>query len=271
MEVYIEYVIIDNVVIDYLLLKAAFTVIGKRYGKGRLFLCSVLGAGAALIFPLLNFNAVLTAAIKIIVGFGLTLFAAKYKNIKEYVFVTAVFLLFTFISGGFVTAVYELFGISFSEEISIGLVILPVYICVKVCVETVKNIYKRRSVLRSVVDAEIIACGKTLKVKGLIDTGNALYYKGLPVIIANRDVGENFISPNVKIETYYFDTASGEGKMFLIKTDKIKIFYDGKENIYNNVMLGITKKDVGTGYDVILHPSLSEVKNECVESVEKTS
>ena len=44
-----------------------------------------------------------------------------------------------------------------------------------------------------------------------------------------------------------------------------------KENIYNNVMLGITKKDVGTGYDVILHPSLSEVKNECVESVEKTS
>ena len=113
--------------------------------------------------------------------------------------------------------------------------------------------------------------GKALKVKGLIDTGNALYYKGLPVIIANRDVGENFISPKVKIETYYFDTASGEGKMFLIKTDKIKIFYDGKENIYNNVMLGITKKDVGTGYDVILHPSLSEVKNECVESVEKTS
>ena len=271
MEVYIEYVIIDNVVIDYLLMKAAFTVIGKKYGKGRLFICSVLGAGAALVFPLLNFNALLTAVIKILVGASLTLFAAKYKNIKEYLFITSVFLLFTFISGGFVTALYELLQIPFSEEISIGLVIIPVYFCVKICTETVKNIYKRRSVLRSVVDAELFANGNRLKVKGLIDTGNALYYKGTPVIVANYDVGKTFISPAVKIERYFFGTASGEGKMFLIKLDKIKIFYRDKENIYNNVMLGITKNDIGTGYDVILHPSLSEVNNECVESVKKTS
>ena len=96
MTVYIEYVLIDNLVIDFLLLKATFALTSIDYKRGRLFLCAFLGAIIALIYPLIHIKIVSTL-IKVLSGFLLTALAVKYKNKKSYFINTAIFFTFTFL------------------------------------------------------------------------------------------------------------------------------------------------------------------------------
>ena len=72
MKVYIEYVLIDNFVIDYLLLKATFAVTGYPYSKGRLFLCAFLGSLFALLYPLIPVGEPFITISKILFGLFLT-------------------------------------------------------------------------------------------------------------------------------------------------------------------------------------------------------
>ena len=64
---YIEYVLLDNFVIDYLLLKAAFSVTGKTVKKLRLFLAAALGAVTAPLFPLIDVSAVIVFFLKLLI------------------------------------------------------------------------------------------------------------------------------------------------------------------------------------------------------------
>ena len=66
MTVYIEYAILDNFVIDWILLKATLSLTGRTAKKGRLFICSFIGAIFALITPLVYFNLVLSFFVKVL-------------------------------------------------------------------------------------------------------------------------------------------------------------------------------------------------------------
>ena len=54
MTVYIEYVLIDNFIIDYLLLKTSLALSGVMVKRARLFFCAFLGAGFALLLPVIS-------------------------------------------------------------------------------------------------------------------------------------------------------------------------------------------------------------------------
>ena len=126
MTVYVEYVLIDNLVIDYLLLKATFALTGINYARGRLFVCAFFGAIVALVYPLIT-NKALSLIIKVLTGFLITLLAVKYRSKKEYCVNTALFFCLTFLSGGAFIGVCSILGIDYSSEFSIAVMILPVY------------------------------------------------------------------------------------------------------------------------------------------------
>ena len=77
MIVYVEYVVIDNLLIDYLLLKTALTLSGIEFKKIRVFLVALFGTGFALVFPLIDLSAFLLAAVKVGMGLLLILLSAK--------------------------------------------------------------------------------------------------------------------------------------------------------------------------------------------------
>ena len=54
MTVYIEYVIIDNFIIDYLLLKTSLVLSGANAQRARLLFCAVLGVGFSLLLPIIS-------------------------------------------------------------------------------------------------------------------------------------------------------------------------------------------------------------------------
>ena len=265
MTVYIEYVIIDNFVIDYMLLKATFAITGSNCSKTWLFLCAIIGAGFALLIPLMNFNSILVTLIKIVFGLLLVVIAGRYKSVKEYYINFLIFILLTFAVGGSVIGIYSMLGIDYSSEVSIAVMVLPVYVLIKIIVLVIKFIYKRKNVMTGVFETEITVENVTKKCKGFLDTGNGLYDGDSPVIVCGIKLAKELLVNALKkpLKKITVNTATGQSMMFAVKTQSVKIYIWNKEHIFNNVTLCVTKNPIGVGYDVILHPAL--FKENCLD------
>lgn len=269
MTVYIEYVIIDNFVIDYLLLKAAFTLTNTPVRKGRLFFCAFFGAVAALVYPLLQLHALLLAAIKIVTGLLIALLAADYKNVKHYYINAILFITLTFATGGAIMGIFNLVGLSYSTEFSVAFMILPAYAVIKAITAVIKYIYRRKDVAARTYPCELVLNGKTIKTDGLLDTGNMLYDGDSPVIVCNKEIAIKLIDKTLpEIKRIECNTVNGKSFMPALKLTAVKIYSEENRNIIYNVTLAVTRSPIGTGYGVILHPALME-KN-YVEYVDKT-
>lgn len=255
MVVYIEYAIVDNLIIDYFLLKATLTSTGKSPKKVRLFLCAILGTGVALIYPLLYKHKWILNIVKLLTGVTLILLASDYKGIKDYLINLCVFLGYTFITGGALLAISDCLN---NSEIIVGLVFLPACLILSGFTKLVKNIYKRRHVLSFTYKIRLQIGDIVVNCTGFLDTGNGAYYLDSPVIVCDKKffiknfARAGFCKKLIKIPV---QTVSGKSYNFATPIESLVIYIGDEPNIYNNVTLMVAKQ-VGLGYDVILHPQL---------------
>lgn len=270
MTVYIEYVLIDNFIIDYLLLKATFSTTGIAVKKSRLFLCALFGGIVALLFPLLENFYLLQTLLKILSGLLIVLLAVKSKSIRGYVINTTVFFSYTFITGGAILGVYNLLGINYSTEFSVVTIVIPVYFLLKGFICVVKYLYRRKDIASLKTKVQMVFRGREIVASGFYDTGNGVYDGDSPVIFCEKGAFFRLIGDALlecKLKKIPINTVSGQVENFAVKLDVLKIYNKDEPNIYNNVTL-CAVKSVGEGYEVILHPALMENSNE-VESVFK--
>ena len=265
MTVYIEYVIIDNLVIDYLLLKATFAITGISVLRRRLFFCALFGAAVALLYPLLSAHVIISVAVKVLAGLLIVLLAAKYGTVKGYVINTAVFFGLTFLTGGAIIGVFNILGLNYSAEYSVALMFIPAYLLIRGLTEVVKFVYRRKTIAAFTYKTEITLGGKTITASGFMDTGNGLYDGENPVIFCKKSVFGKLIDGSnltAKIKKIRVDTVNGDKYYPSVKIDLLKIYILEKVNIYNNVTLAVVGENVGEGDDLILHPALMEDENE---------
>ncbi len=261
MTVYIEYVLIDNFIIDYLLLKATFSTTGITVRKGRLFLCALLGALVALIYPLFSKYYFLQTVFKILSGMLIVLLCAKFKTAKTFVINALVFFSYTFITGGAIIGIYNVFGLSYESELTVAFIVIPVYFLISGFTAVIKYLYRRKFVASLTVKTELSYNGKKITLSGFYDTGNGVFDGDIPVIFCEKDtfinlIGEDFFGG--KLKKIHVSTVSGQVENFAVKLDQLKIYNKDEPNIYNNVTLCAVNKSVGEGYEVILHPALME-------------
>ncbi len=265
MTVYVEYVLIDNFFIDLMLFNTAFKITGQKVSRLRLVLCSAFGAVFALFYPLITDNFYIITAAKILFGLFLTFLSAKFSSAKEYASFTAVFLGLTFFTGGAIIGAFNLFGIEYSSEISIALMVLPVYILIRFITALIRYFYRAKDLSGLIVKTEIFFGGKCATVRGFFDTGNSLYDELTPVIMVNKRAIANILTPallkNVKYITV--STAVGKEKKFSFKPDMLVIYSGENKNIFYNVRVCVADK-IFNGYDAVLHCALKEAKNERV-------
>lgn len=263
MTVYIEYVFFDNLVIDYLILKAAFFTLGMPFRRLRLFFCALAGAAFALLYPAMEIHPVILALVKIFMGLSMTLMAAKYGSFRRYFTVTALFFLYTFLLGGAITGVYYVLGLNPSSELSIALMVLPAYIIIKAAYSVVRYIYRRRHVASLVYKTEITLGSVTVTANGFLDTGNGLYLGDVPVIMCAKSVAEQFLCggklPDMKKITVR--TVNGEEQKVVFMADIVKISAEKFVAEIKNVALCAVKSGFESGYEVILHPALLNLGN----------
>ncbi len=258
MTVYIEYVLIDNFVIDYILLKLSVSVIGKKPNKLRLILCAFLGAIIALVFPLIKIE-FLVVLIKILTGFLLTAIANKSVSFKEYLSITALFFAFTFAVGGGIFAIFSVFNLDYSKEIFTATIILPVYLICLAIKEIISFLFKRKSINQNLYDVEFTFNNKTIIYSAFLDTGNCVYYKDTPVIFITKEIAKKFFS-GIKLPKIVQINVSTVNKSQIKKgfyVEELGVYIKKKRHSIKGIVACVVKK-VGTGYDVILHPKIVE-------------
>ncbi|MBP5308612.1 MAG: sigma-E processing peptidase SpoIIGA, partial [Clostridia bacterium] len=121
MSVYVEYAVIDNMVFDYLLLKAALKTGRVKFGEIQLIATAAAGTFFALFFPLMNVGGAAGVIFKIVVGEVMVLAAGKYVDIYSYIRTLLFFLFYTFAVGGAMIGICYLLGLKFDSEAGFAL------------------------------------------------------------------------------------------------------------------------------------------------------
>lgn len=259
MVVFVEYVLIDNLIIDYLMLKATFNLTGITINKRRLFLCAFFGAIVSLVYPLLSSLVVLESLLKIFSGLLMVLLASSYKSLKSYYINAVIFFCFTFLTGGAILGVFSLFNIEPSGEVSVALMVIPVYLILKGLTQVVQYFFSRSTVATFTYKVKVKAFDKTTTLRGFLDTGNNLFDGDNPVVVCDKRVFMSILGDNIakaKLKRLEIITASGKSRNFCFELDQLILYIDDKENKFNNVTLCLSNKNCGEDFDLILHPQL---------------
>ena len=257
MVVFIEYVIIDNLVIDFLILKITFAILGLPFKKGRVLISSLFGTLIALIIPLIYASPFILFAIRFLCGLIMCAIANKHNSKRSYFIFTITFFTITFLFLGALLGIFSLFNIEYSTEISIALMVLPFYIIYKLIGGVVKFLYRQKDIISFTYQIEITINNIVKTAKGFLDTGNGVFDNDSPVIFCTKAFFNQFINENfnhLKLKKILITTISGQTENFAITIDELKIYMGKKVNIFKMVSLCVSNINFN-GYDIILHPS----------------
>ncbi len=273
MSVYIEYVIIDNLIIDYLLLMLAYRLANVKTNFYRLIFSSAVGTCFAVLMPLISIDKTYLTIVKILVGFLLVLLGGKFLTIKKYLFSVLYFFIFTFMMGGAIIGLFYLADIDFEKFYSfnydsfipVGITVLLVYIFSELLKKLILKIFKEKAINPFIRKCVIVLKNKRITATGFYDSGNRLfdYKSGVPIIIGSNSLFNKI--DNLGIFTKQkgeisIKTVSGEGKIKFYEVDKLLIYNGNILNIYNNVLIARSNEefDDDIRYDLLLSTSFLE-------------
>ncbi len=189
MQIIIEYVLLDNFLIDALLLILSQKTLRQPIFKIGIICASVFGAGFAVISPLINASGVLAVLIKFCVALVMNFMVCF--SFKKLFARFLMFSLYTFAFGGGLIAifgfmdiqVYDAMYIGYVSSIPLGTLLVSAIVFFIGVFRLIMYITKRKTWQHS-IDFGVTILGKTKKFRGFVDTGNCLKNsQGIAVIV----------------------------------------------------------------------------------------
>lgn len=286
MELYVEYVIIDNLVINTLILLCTKATMKLRSKFYQLFLSALVGTVFAVCSPLFGLQNIVLLPMKFALAFIMILILAPFNSVKDFFLSFVFFVLYTLLLGGACVATLLLFGTSIEKlsaggydmAVPVGVILLIVSLYVSVIIAIARYVSERKSISPFIREVELVINKRVLKFNAFIDSGNKLIDKksGLPVIILSVKLLEKYFEKEdienlllhqgrVKnsifkgVHSISYSTISGESKkMVVFEADSICIKNQQGEYITNKFMVGVTFQTFNDSvkYDMLLNPAL---------------
>lgn len=266
MKVYIEIVMLDNLVMTSSIAGMSYASLGIRVHKFRTAMAAMLGTIISLTYPFWKMATPLMIIAKLAVGciLGLILFAGLEKPLLGIV----VFFVQTALVGGICIFANYLITGDVGDALT-GVPVLPYAVpsCIAALtfffVRSIIRIAKRkRTDAGYKFDVEMSLGGKTARLKGYLDTGNSLYddCTSLPIVVVKLSSLDSAFGHAAVIGSIVgykrIETVSGHGKIFLIRPDNFRLYSGEIMNKYSDVMLGVTELGFSRKEDMLLHPSV---------------
>lgn len=266
MKVYIEFVIIDNLVLTASIAGLSYAIAGKRIHKRRTLAASVIGTALSITYPFWMLPTPLLIVAKLAVG--VLLAVILFARLERPVLGIILFFAMTGAVGGLCLFVNYIAAGNIASAL-LGAPVLPY--CVPAAIgaatfftaRTVLGAAKRRRTRSAYIyDVCVTLNGKAAKLKGYLDSGNLLYDDaGLPIIVTKlssleRAFGRREIMGLVGGYKAINSVNGSAGKLFLIRPDKFLLYSGKKTNTYSDVMLGVCVRGFDRGEDMLLHPSI---------------
>ena len=275
MTVYVEYVVIDNMVIDILILNISAYFLKIKTKKIGFFLSGIVGTAISLISPLLPnlINLILKLPLSIL----LCIIAFNPKGFKELFLQLLTFYFSTFLMIGACLAIAEMLNINYIKanqqcyeyNFPIGFVLLICAITYFLAKNIINSIFKKHKNDNLLFDVILNDGANQIKATAFLDTGNTLQFDGKPISIINFDIFSKLypkipitdilLKKTLPLKNFSFFDVGGIGK-----TQQIIIFEINQLEIKNkkisSVILGLSLKNFSqnTNSEMIISNKLLE-------------
>lgn len=261
MTIYLDYIFIENFIIDYILLKETSQIARSKISNKKAILAAIIASCYVVFMMYLKIKEFNYVFCKVLLVIVMVYVAFKPKEMIEYVKITALFFLISIINVGCLIVITNLLNMQ-----TLGLLLkLVVYIGSFVLGNFFANymwkIYKREIKNNDLIyDVKLNLNGKTYKYKAFLDTGNNVYSytNKLPVIFAevldnemlkDLDNKEHFdirtvtLSSKANKKAYIFEDVeiTKNEKVWFVKVavvfEKVKLSKDSSYNMLLNYIL----------------------------------
>lgn len=277
--IYLDILIVTNIIIDYLLLRASAALVQAKIGALRMLL-SCLAGGLFSLIILVDLYAPIAALLKTIALIIMVATAFGFKSFRWFLKCCAAFFMANFIFAGVMLALwYKLFpnsvlyknGVVYFD-VSIRVLLISAVICYSV-LSVISFFTKRKMPANTVYQVEIFKSNKSLRVKALYDTGCFLKesFSGNPAVIVDKKViapivpegfesgfesGFEDAAQCIRSKEIFrlipYSTVKSGGVFRSFKSDCIKIFDAGKWHTVKDVYIAVSEQRITGDFDMII-------------------
>lgn len=283
MTVYLDIILIENILMNYIILYATGFIQKQKIKQIRLIISSTLGGAYAIISYLNIIPIYSNFFMKILLSIIMIYVAFNIQNIKKLLKTILLFYLSSFVMGGCALALLYIINpenISFKNGVLIGTYPMKVtliagvvgFLIIQISFQINKRQMKKKDMI---CDLEISINKKKIKLKSYVDTGNMLKepLTKEPVIIVEKEKLNNIINVNIeeilggddkkiekiKFRIIPFKTIGKENGILIgIKPDFVKIIFEDNEKYVENVIIGMYDKKIGKEYQALIGLELLE-------------
>ena len=279
MIVYLDIIFLENVLMNYIIIFTTGMILKNEFKRKNVLLASCIGAIYSIFMYLNILKITSNFLMKIILSVIIIKIAFNPKKRKNLLKYLVIFYLVSFIFGGCIFALMYIVKPQF-VQIRNGMFVgtypikiaiaggLVAYVVTQISFKMVKTKINKKDMIYAI---EIFYKEKSVKLKGLLDTGNLLKdpITGNPVIIVQKDKLINLFSQNIlnniekilggdvkftieedediflKVRILPFSSIGNENGMLVgIKVDYINILIDETNKKMKDVIVGIYNKKI---------------------------
>ncbi len=273
MEIVIEYALVDNLVINFLILYLSSLILKSKKNNWLFFISATLGAIVSLIIPLLVLPNWIFLVYKLLLGWVMVRIALRPMGIKANLIYFLVFLFITALMGGVCFAVIFLLSgeISASSvflynlEIPVGAVLLVVSLVGLTIAKLFKAFYRKKMFGNFIFDAEVLNDKKNIEFQVYLDSGNTLIdpltnksvviieysiFKKIYDISFEKVITKKITQDDIKNSRYInYGTIGGKSKMLVFEVDCFKIKTKDKDIVIDNQIFGLSLTKLKNCFD----------------------
>ena len=227
MAVYVEYVLINNFIANYCVLKLTVRF-AVTTSKLKFWLSLIISVVAGTLTPLIPLVGVWTGLIKVVISMIIVAILTGKIQFKRYVVTFLVFYGVSFGVGGVVTALQNMLSFTgVADEVRTFYVLLGTIIFRYISVQALSYIKGRKARSEGIT----VFCGINGRVQAtsFVDTGNTVTYKGSGVAFINKKLKDKLIL--IPTSEYITVTSVGGARLFEVYYAKISITDDTTKDI----------------------------------------
>ena len=259
MKIYIEYVILNNLTANAMILYIVGVIMRRKMSIVRILLSSIIGTIYAVLLPYISFNydiglKVILSAVMVAVGY-------KAYSLRDYMVQIVIFYVVTFMFGGMVIGIGSLMHTDILNILLypnnlmatyMSLIIIALTALSRVIVLCIERHIHASSYYYDVnmTVGDCVRC-----VRGYLDSGNRLYHGIAMVVVMDKTmIGEVFdgIEPSDSIT---LSTINGTSSQHVYKIDEVELVHNGIHKNYRNIYAVESTRDFND-YDVLLHADM---------------
>ncbi len=298
--VYIDVLIVLNILVTYLLLLSSSTVLRAEPTPLRMIFGSFLGGIYSLIILAPTFSVFISILIKLLLSVSIVSAAFKPRSLKALLRCVVTFFSMNFIFAGLMFAVFIIFkpsGMQYKNgSVYFNFNFVTLLITAIICYFSVyffNRLTKRDVGTRRIYELSISIFGKKVSGKAKLDTGNTLTdgFLGTPVVVARKGFIEPLLPESLALSYFSGDfdllnfsaakdwnqrvrvvpakTVNGTALLPSFRPDYIEI---GEKRIKNVIIAVCGDDKMNTDYDCLLNSELvSEFEGERKETKDENT